>query len=117
MALNLLFISMGLVFSLNICAQNTDLPTGKYTGVESPDFIVRIYKAQDGRYYGRDSLGNLVLDGLQFDAGDKAFKGTMTPSGKNVTLSAALSVEGADRLKMVVTKFLMSHTQYLTRIK
>jgi hypothetical protein len=86
---------------------------------------MEIYLAKNGKYYGKaindnstpSKNGNLIIKKLSYITEAKNYKGTMEPPDMNVTLNITVTLETANRLKIVAKKLLMSKTIYFSRIQ
>jgi Uncharacterized protein conserved in bacteria (DUF2147) len=92
---------------------------------KSKDMQMEIYLAKDGNYYGKvindnskaSKNGTLVLQKLSYDEKKQQYTGTIKPPDASLTLNATVTLENANRIKIVAKKFVMSKTMYLIRIK
>jgi len=116
MALKILTATLFTILSIGVFAQNPDAIVGRFKNEERNE-IIEIYKAKDGFYYGKTPAGQIILSRLMYNPSNKSYTGTMTPPGKDFTMSATIIIESNDKLKMVVEKLMISRTNYLTRIK
>ena len=86
---------------------------------------MEIYLAKDGNYYGKvindnstpSKNGSLVIKKLSYSTDTKSYKGTMEPPYMNVTLNVTVTLESANRLKILAKKLIMSKTIYFSRIQ
>jgi uncharacterized protein (DUF2147 family) len=116
MAHKIIITFISLLFSAGVFAQSADAIVGKFKNEDRGDFIT-IYKGTDGLYYGKNDKGELILYTLKYDTEDKTWNGLLIPPGKNITMDVSISVVSTDKLKMKVTKFFISSTNTLTRVK
>jgi uncharacterized protein (DUF2147 family) len=106
-------------------AQTANSITGNWKNEEKDKPMeMEIYLAKDGSYYGKvinssdpAKNGTLTIKSLRYDEAAKKWKGSLQPPDMNMTLNVTVTMENANRLKMVARKLLMSKTIYLTRTK
>jgi len=112
----ILITALTLRLSSIALSQSENVIVGKYRNEERKETI-EIYKAKDGLFYGKNESGQLLLHKLKFNAEKKRYEGTLVPLGKNFSMDVIIKEESADSFKMTVTKFFISQTNRLTRIK
>ena len=116
MSYKIFYLVIGLLLSVAVFAQNENSIVGKFKNEERKE-IIEIYKAKDGLFYGKNESGQLLLHKLKFNPEKNRFEGTMIPPGKSFSMDVTIKEETADNFRMTVTKFFISQTNHLTRIK
>jgi hypothetical protein len=98
---------------------------GQWKDEKETDRQMEFFLDKDGLYYSKainnkskESInGHVLVRKLQFDKTTKTFEGIMSPPDSDMDMNATISFIHKDKLKVVVKKFLMTKTMYLTRIK
>jgi hypothetical protein len=123
---SILLIAIFVFGSILSFGQTASQIIGKWKSDEKEkDVQMEIYLAKDGNYYGKvinDNTtpcknGNLIIKKLSYTNEAKNYKGTMEPPGINTTLNVTVTLETANRLKVVAKKLLMSKTIYFSRVQ
>lgn len=111
---SLLFLS--LPFFSN--AQNSDAIFGKWKDVNHTEKTVEIYKAVDGKFYGKGiSNGFVVFKALVWDKLTNTYKGLLINPDNNDEFPITIRLTGADTFTFKVSKFIMSKKFEFVRIK
>jgi hypothetical protein len=121
-----IIVSVFLMVVASCCyTQTTSQISGKWKSEDKRrNFQMEIYLAKDNYYYGRiinDTGGNskngtLVLKQLNYNEDEAEYNGIFEPPDAAISFRVKVSIENGNRLKLVVSKLLMSKTMYLTRI-
>lgn len=114
-----LLITTSVLFGTGIFAQSANDISGKWKAEDDSSKLIEIYLAKDGFYYGKANnpkqtgYKQIMINKLQYNAGNKTYKGTMTPPDMDMTMNVTISFVTKTKLKVVAKKIIMSKTFYL----
>lgn len=89
---------------------------------EDKSILVQIYTGKDGLYYGVTTEApakppKQILKELKYYPDKNYYKGLMLPPEAGITLNVTVYPEEQNRLKLIVSKFLVSKTMYFERVE
>ncbi|NJO00423.1 MAG: DUF2147 domain-containing protein [Bacteroidia bacterium] len=97
---------------------------GIWAATEMNNSQIEIYKAQDGLWYGKilksddaKTIGKLIFREGKYDATSKKWVGKLIKPDNGMTLTAELSLEPNDKLKVKGSKYFMTKTFYWAKLK
>ncbi len=120
-----LFVLVTTLCSSTLVAQTGNSILGKWRDEKEVDRHVEIYLGKDGLYYGKliyegkkkENIGQLIFKKLAYDATTKSFKGIMSPPNSSMEINSIVTIESADKFKIIGKKFLITKTILFDRIK
>jgi hypothetical protein len=128
--MTLLKLSLGALLGIFVFSFAAFTQPGAITGnwrveEKSKGVQMEIYLAKDGNYYSKiindtskaSKNGILVLQKLIYDEKKQQYTGTIKPPEAGLALNATVTMENANRIKIVAKKMLMSKILYLVRVK
>jgi uncharacterized protein (DUF2147 family) len=121
----LIAISLFLWISNSLFAQNNENDiAGNWYCEEADKTTMKIFKNTDGFWYStiltsddKKGIGKNALKKMEYNPIEKQYKGDLYVAGKNLNLSATVSLQPDGKLKIVGKKVIISKTLYWNKVK
>jgi uncharacterized protein (DUF2147 family) len=111
-------ILLFLLLSFLSNAQNSDAIIGKWKDIDNAEKTVEVYKATDGKYYGKGTgNGFMVFKALVWDKQTNTYKGILINPDNDDEFSITIRLTTTDRFAFKVSKFIMSKKFEFVRMK
>lgn len=113
------------LLSADSFAQSSNLIIGKWQNTNDSLFQIEIFLARNGYYYGKvlndqkqvQNNGKIILQKLRYDSSQKTYSGLMMPPDANITINAEIRLLPSNKIKLKISKSIISKTMYLIKIQ